>query len=99
MFAVRKQIPYLGVCFTQTHIDLLYSKLRSRILSAAMDANDFELYDVNLASLVTSSRKDATPTKDSSGASPSAGIAEAAGGSTPAAGGGTPAVGSGAGGG
>ncbi|CAK0836438.1 unnamed protein product [Prorocentrum cordatum] len=92
MYAVRKQIPYLGVCFTDAHVELLYSKLRSRILSAAMDANDLDLYDVNLSSLVTSTRKDATtPTKDSSGSQSAGCVTPVAGGSTPI-GGGTPAA-------
>ncbi len=51
MYSVRKQIPYLGCCFTSAHIDMLYSKLRSKILSAAMDANDADLYDPNLSTL------------------------------------------------
>ena len=70
MFAVRKQIPYLGACFTEAHCNLLYSKLRSRILSSAMDANDTDLYDPNLSSLITSCRKDTTPNKADSKGSP-----------------------------
>ena len=27
MCAVRAQIPYLGCCYTQTHVDMLYEKL------------------------------------------------------------------------
>ena len=60
MYSVRKQIPYLGCCFTSAHIDMLYSKLRSKILSAAMDANDADLYDPNLSTLVASCRKPST---------------------------------------
>ena len=62
MYSVRKQIPYLGCCFTSAHIDMLYSKLRSKILSAAMDANDADLYDPNLSTLVASCRKPSTAT-------------------------------------
>ncbi|CAK0890745.1 unnamed protein product [Prorocentrum cordatum] len=92
MYAVRKQIPYLGVCFTDAHVELLYSKLRSRILSAAMDANDLDLYDVNLSPLVTYTRKDATtPTKDSSGSQSASCVTPVAGGSAPI-GGSTPAA-------
>ena len=61
MYAVRRQIPYLGCCYTQKHVDMLYTKLRSRILSAAMDANDSDLYDAQLSTLVTTKREDTTP--------------------------------------
>ena len=45
-------------------IDENYAKLRSKILSAAMDANDTDLYDPNLSSLVASARKETTPKKE-----------------------------------
>ena len=62
MHAVRCQIPYVGCCFTPTHVDMLYAKLRSRILSAAMDANDTDLYNAQLSTLVTSKCGEATAT-------------------------------------
>jgi len=53
MVAIRAHIPYLGFCFTQEHVDLLYARLVSRVLAAKLDANDKELYDPSLANTLT----------------------------------------------
>ena len=74
MYAVRRQIPYLGCCLTQTHVNLLYAKLRSRILTSALDANDTDLYDAQLSTLVTSEATGQMGNKDEGnmeGATPS----------------------------
>ena len=70
MYAVRRQIPYLGCCYTQKHADMLYTKLRSKILSAAMDANDSDLYDARLSTLVTEKRKDTAAAVEDEGKGP-----------------------------
>ena len=52
MIAIREHIPYFGVCFTQEHVDLLYSRLVTRCLAAKLDAND-AMYDADLANALT----------------------------------------------
>ena len=52
MTPYMNRIPYFGLCFTTEHMDLLYKRLTSRVLSAMLNAND-QLYDSKLAELVT----------------------------------------------
>ena len=42
--AVRRKIPYVGFGYTQLHCDMLASKLRSRILTLSLDANEEETH-------------------------------------------------------
>ncbi|CAK0892261.1 unnamed protein product, partial [Prorocentrum cordatum] len=63
MHAVRHRIPYCGVCFTEKHVAMLYEKLISRSLDAKLDANDKDMYDASLASIVTKHTKEGNAPK------------------------------------
>ena len=58
MHAVRRSLPYLGACFTEVHVDMIYKKLLSRILSSSMDANDDDFYNAQLSTLMATTRGD-----------------------------------------
>jgi len=53
---LRSRIPYLGVCFTPKHVDLLYERLYNRAFAAMLTEAD-SLYDPALANLVHSAKK------------------------------------------
>ncbi|CAK9116306.1 unnamed protein product [Durusdinium trenchii] len=46
---IRLRIPYIGICMTETHRDLLMKKLVSRTLSGMADSSDEHLYDASFA--------------------------------------------------
>ena len=76
--AVRLKVPYIGFAFTEKHVAMLYAKLRSRLLTMMLDANDSELYNAQLSALVVANRKQ-SPEGTPAGASAAAG-ADASGG-------------------
>jgi len=51
MYCIKHRVPYVGIAMTQCHNDLLLKKLKSRTISAMMDAND-DLYDPGFAAAV-----------------------------------------------
>ena len=50
-----QRVPYCGVCFTDTHRDMLYRRLISRTIDAMCDANS-DLYDPSFAQLLGQSK-------------------------------------------
>ena len=51
--ALRRRIPYLGVCHSPTHCTMLRERALSRVLVAKLDSQDDDFYDSKLSDSVT----------------------------------------------
>ena len=68
MVAVRNRIPYVGVCLTTAHRDLLLRRLVSRTLESMCDSNDDLLFEPSFAHDLQQARSDqpeSAPVQDS----------------------------------
>ena len=54
---VRKRLPYLGVCFTSSHVEFLQKRIENLVYRGMRDEEDADLYEPALANLLHCKKK------------------------------------------